>query len=116
MAASLADLEKLFKELVMGATPEATSVRRYWDGGNLSIDVIIPLDGEFSQHIIKISIVEEAINTYACHNDAQRVKTDACLTRFIYKQFQAFFADHDQRRQIGDGRTEWKITDANLNA
>jgi len=76
MAASLADLEKLFKELVMGATPEATSVRRYWDGDNLSIDVVIPLDGEFSQHIIKISILEEAINTYARHNN---ISADTCV-------------------------------------
>ena len=91
MANSIADLEKLFTELVMGATSDGTRSRRYWDHSYLCIDVEIRPEGNLCGHIIKIRMLDDAIDTYCRHNPAQRLAANARLTRYVYKHFGAFF-------------------------
>ena len=116
MAFSLAALEKLFNELVMGAIPEGTPTRTYWDGAHLCLDVELMADGEFSRHTIKIYMLADAIRVYSGSTEAQRLKAEASLTRYIYKQFGTFFADREESQHHDHHLTEWKIMANNLGA
>jgi len=114
MAISLAALEKLFTELVMGAIPEGTPTRTYWDGAHLCLDVELMPDGELSGHTIKLSMTADAIREYAGATEAQRLKAEANLTRYIYKRFGTFFADRAETQHDDHLLTEWKIMGNNL--
>jgi len=109
MAISLAALEKLFTELVMGAVPEGTPTRLHWDGAELCLDVGLLPDRDYNGHTIKICILAEAIRVYAGQTLAQKVKADARLARYICKQFGAYFADRDHSQDDDHRVTEWKI-------
>jgi len=115
MTAPFAALQELFIELVMASIPDGTPTRLYCEASYLCIEIAMQPGGDFRRHTLAIFVQGEAINNYSRHNEAQRLAADARLTRFIHKQFAAFFAERDHAQHHDHYFTEWAITDTVLN-
>jgi len=114
MAESLKSLEELFLDLVIAAIPQSTSAQTHWHDGRLCIHVLRS-DGAFSQHTIKICIMEEAIDNYARSSEEKRLDANTRLAGYISHEFSVFYREGQAGKTRSQSITEWVITSKVLN-